>query len=139
MKELHQLTRADFQSFESGQIRAGIRHWIRTAEFGLEDHECYQYKSVEEIVAAIQGMQAVPGMEQLEVVTHGENYRQMKVLYRWQLQACITCANARQRINNQVHPYPGTGHGFCSQTGHSFLPRSTPHPTAPPNTCWQSK
>ena len=91
MKQLHELTAADFRTSEKvskpGEryMHAGIRHWIRTKEFGLEDHECYQFDSVLKIIEAIEAMQKVPGMEKLEVVTFYYGYKKMKVLYRWTL------------------------------------------------------
>jgi hypothetical protein len=81
--EMADLTREHFSSYPSGNIICGIRHWIRT-DLGLEDHECYQFHSLKELTDEAAAFQDIAGMEKVEIVTHDGEYKNMRVLYRWE-------------------------------------------------------
>ena len=78
-----QLSREMFFSRpETGTIIAGIKH-----VFNTETHECYQFYSVEEIVATVKEYQAISEMQSLKVVTYKvgtDKNHPNKILYKWQ-------------------------------------------------------
>lgn len=86
MKPLDEILPSEFRHYPGGgKIIAGIRHRIRTRQFGLEKHECYQFDSFAHVISTAKDMSKIPGMERVEVVTHRGAYKGIKVLGVWQL------------------------------------------------------
>jgi len=81
---LQDLTREMFHSYESGKIIAGIKHVVKTTEFGNESHECYQFDSFEELIRSAGEMMAIPGFKRVEIVTHKGQYEGMKTRFVWE-------------------------------------------------------
>lgn len=77
-----ELTRDQFNSYESGNIIAGIKHSIRT-DLGLETHECYQFYTLEDVQKVALGLMARDDVKSVEIVTHKGEYKGMKPLYIW--------------------------------------------------------
>ena len=76
------LTRAQFHSYDSGKIIAGVKHEILT-DLGLENHETYQFDSLDAVLECATAFTAIPGMKRVRVVTHRGEYKGMKTLAEW--------------------------------------------------------
>lgn len=79
---LELLGREHFNSYESGQIIAGIKHTIKT-DLGTETHDCYQFNSFQEVIDEAVGLMNRDDVQKVEIVTHAGEYKKMRALFRW--------------------------------------------------------
>lgn len=128
MKPIEHLVPDDFHYSKEpgyvGHIRAGIRHWIRTKDFGLERHECYQFDTFAAVISIAKAMREAPGMERLQIMTHRGQYKGLKAIGEWRKPAgkmrCGQCeatfdAPGYRKLESGV-PWPA-GEGVCPWCG----------------------
>jgi hypothetical protein len=70
-----------FHSLDTGRIRAGIK-WTTSTDGGQA--ECYQFATLEELVACAKAYQAMPDMLKFSIVTHSGQYKNMKTRFTWE-------------------------------------------------------
>lgn len=83
LKDCESLTESNFNKYESGKIRAGVRWLIKPEGSGTERHETFQFSTVEDVKECVKQMVNEPTMLMVEVVTYLASYKHMTILSRW--------------------------------------------------------
>jgi SAM-dependent methyltransferase len=80
---LDDLHESMFYGYESGNLKAGIK-FLYSGE-GWAD--CYQYRTVADLVACARAYESQPRILGYKIVTHSGEYKDMSTVYEWQRDA----------------------------------------------------
>lgn len=81
-RSLDALSDADFEHYESGKLRAGIR-WVNTQDGPQCPGECYQFDTLQELLSRARAFQNDKSIVSFSLVTHRGQYVKMRTVYTW--------------------------------------------------------
>jgi hypothetical protein len=74
----------EFLRLPSGALSLGLQWSVKT-DLGLETHECYQYRTLEDLGAVVGAFMGFPGMRKIRVVTCDIGYQNMRTVRYWEV------------------------------------------------------